>query len=79
LLGKGRTDPRLSIAKSAYEAAKGRTPSPIVTEWDEFKHPRLRADPRRACPDPRSSSMVATSSTSPKLREIGFRAFGIGK
>src|ERR1051326_6636595 len=37
VLGKGKTDPRLTIAKSAYEAAEGAHAVAIVTEWDEFK------------------------------------------
>ena len=78
VLGKGQTSPRLSVATSAYEAAKGAHALAIVTEWDEFKtldyakifngmlKPAFIFDGR---------NIVDLA----KLREIGFRAHGIGR
>ena len=46
VLGKGVDNPRLVIAKSAYEAASGAHALAVVTEWDEFKqldYPRIFA------------------------------------
>ena len=37
VLGKGQTNPRLTVASTAYEAAAGSHALAIVTEWDEFK------------------------------------------
>ena len=37
VLGKGKDDPRLTVAKSAYEAADGAHAIAVVTDWDEFK------------------------------------------
>jgi UDPglucose 6-dehydrogenase len=37
VLGKGVQEPRLSVAKDAYEACKGAHVVAVVTEWDEFK------------------------------------------
>lgn len=78
VLGAGQTDSRLSVVDSAYEAADGAHAIAIVTEWDEFKHLDF--------------ARIYTSMTKPaflfdgrnivdlaKLREIGFRAFGVGR
>jgi UDPglucose 6-dehydrogenase len=76
--GKGNTEPRLSVATSAYEAAAGAHAIAVVTEWDEFKtldfariqtemkHPAFLFDGRNILDLPR-------------LRALGFRAHGIGK
>ena len=37
VLGKGVDNPRLTVAKDAYEATAGAHAIAIVTEWDEFK------------------------------------------
>jgi len=78
VLGAGGENRRLSVAKSADEAAEGAHAVAIVTEWDEFK----RLD----------YSKIFAAMTKPaflfdgrnildleKIREIGFRAFGIGR
>ncbi|QYM80404.1 UDP-glucose 6-dehydrogenase [Horticoccus luteus] len=69
---------RLSVAQSAYEAAKGAHAIAIVTEWDEFKtldygkiHEAM-AKPAFIF-DGRNILDLA------KLTAIGFRAHGIGK
>ena len=78
VLGKGQTNPRLSVAKSAYEACQGAHAVAIVTEWDEFKtldyaaifegmqKPAFLFDGR---------NIVDLAS----LRALGFRAHGIGR
>ncbi|HEU5079381.1 MAG TPA: UDP-glucose 6-dehydrogenase [Opitutaceae bacterium] len=78
VLGKGCTNPRLSVAKTPFEAAAGAHAIAVVTEWDEFKtldYQKLYASmPKPACIfDGRNILDLA------KLRDIGFRAFGIGK
>ena len=78
VLGKGQTNPRLSVASSAYEACQGAHAVAIVTEWDEFKtldyakvfegmqKPAFLFDGR---------NIVDLAA----LRDIGFRAHGIGR
>jgi UDPglucose 6-dehydrogenase len=77
-LGKGNTNARLTVAKSAYEACQGAHAIAVVTEWDEFKtldyakiyegmmKPAFLFDGR---------NIVDLA----KLRAIGFRASGIGR
>ncbi len=77
-LGKGVENPRLTIAKDAYEACAGAHAIAIVTEWDEFKTLDF-AKIYAAMPKPaflfdgRNIVDLAT------LRKIGFKASGIGK
>ncbi|AKC81877.1 UDP-glucose 6-dehydrogenase [Verrucomicrobia bacterium IMCC26134] len=77
--GKGVTpNPRLSVASSAIEACAGAHAIAIVTEWDEFKtldYAKIFAGMQKPAFifDGRNITNLA------KLREIGFRAFGIGK
>jgi UDPglucose 6-dehydrogenase len=78
VLGKGQTNARLTVVSSAEEAAKDAHAIAIVTEWDEFKtldyakifdgmhKPAFLFDGR---------NIVDLSA----LREIGFRAYGIGR
>jgi UDPglucose 6-dehydrogenase len=78
VLGTGKEDPRLTVAKDAYEAAKGAHGIAIVTEWDEFKtldYARIFASMvKPACLfDGRNILDLAA------LRELGFRAHGVGK
>ncbi len=76
--GSSVANPRLTVAKDAYEACAGAHAIAIVTEWDEFRtldYARIFAGmPKPACLfDGRNIvDLVA-------LRKIGFRAFGIGK
>lgn len=77
-LGKGVENPRLTVAKDAYEACAGAHAVAIVTEWDEFKNldyaKIFAAMPKPAFLfDGRNIVDVAA------LRKIGFRASGIGK
>ncbi len=78
ILGAGKEDPRLTIVTDPYEAAVSAHAVAIVTEWDEFK----KLDYKK----------IFASMTKPaaifdgrnildleKLKELGFRAFGIGK
>ena len=78
VLGKGQSNPRLSVATSAYEACQGAHAVAIVTEWDEFKtldyakvfegmqKPAFLFDGR---------NIVDLAA----LRTLGFRAHGIGR
>jgi UDPglucose 6-dehydrogenase len=77
-LGKGQSNPRLTVANDAYAACAGAHAIAIVTEWDEFKSldfARIHAGmPKPACLfDGRNILDLAA------LRQIGFKAFGIGK
>jgi UDPglucose 6-dehydrogenase len=71
-------DSRLTIAQSAYEAAEGAHAIAIVTEWDEFKkldYAKIFA----AMHKPASSFDGRNIVDLGKLRELGFRAHGIGR
>jgi UDPglucose 6-dehydrogenase len=78
VLGKGKEDPRLTVAKSAYEAAEGAHAIAVVTEWDEFKkldYAKIFAAMQKPAFlfDGRNIIDLA------KLRQLGFRTYGIGK
>jgi UDPglucose 6-dehydrogenase len=78
VLGKGRDDPRLTIAKSAYEATEGAHAVAIVTEWDEFKkldYAKVFAGMQKPAFIFDGRNIVELA----KLREIGFRTYAIGK
>ncbi len=78
VLGKGGTSPRLTIVQSAYEAAQGAHAIAIVTEWDEFKtldYAKIYA----SMPKPAFLFDGRNIVDLPKLRALGFRAYGIGK
>ena len=78
VLGKGCTNARLSVAKTAYEAAAGAHAIAVVTEWDEFKtldFEKIYA----SMPKPAFLFDGRNIIDLAKLRTIGFRAFGIGK
>jgi len=78
VLGAGVTNPRLTVAGSALEAATGAHALAVVTEWSEFrmldfeKIYELMAKPAFVF-DGRNILDL------PKLTAIGFRAHGIGK
>jgi UDPglucose 6-dehydrogenase len=78
VLGKGQTNSRLRIATSAYEAAEGAHAIAVVTEWDEFKaldFEKILAGMHKPAFifDGRNILDLA------KLRNLGFRAHGIGR
>lgn len=78
VLGKGGTNPRLSVAQSAYEACAGAHAIAVVTEWDEFK----KLDYQKifdAMPKPAFVFDGRNILNLDALRKIGFRATGIGK
>jgi len=78
VLGKGGTNPRLTVAKSAYEACAGAHAIAVVTEWDEFK----KLDYQKifdAMPKPAFVFDGRNILNLDALRKIGFRATGIGK
>ncbi len=79
VLGKGAaSDPRLAVASSAYEAARGAHALIVATEWDEFK----TLDFRKIFEDMQQPAFIFDGRNIldlPKLREIGFRASGIGR
>jgi UDPglucose 6-dehydrogenase len=78
VLGKGKDDPRLTVAKTAYEAADGAHAIAVVTEWDEFKkldYGKMLAAMHKPAFifDGRNILDLA------KLEAMGFRTYGIGK
>jgi len=78
LFGTGPENPRLTVAKSAAEAADGAHAVAILTEWDEFKHLDYKTIFQRMVKpafifDGRNILDLTA------LREIGFHARGIGK
>lgn len=78
VLGKGCSDPHLTIAHSAYEACAGAHAIAIVTEWDEFKkldYEKIYA----AMPKPAFLFDGRNIVDLAALRQIGFRTHGIGK
>jgi UDPglucose 6-dehydrogenase len=78
VLGKGVDNPLLTVAKDAYEAAKGAHALAVATEWDEFK----TLDFTRiyeAMSKPAFLFDGRNVLDLEKLRAIGFRASGIGK
>ena len=78
VLGKGVENARLVIAKNAYEAADGAHALAVVTEWDEFKsldYVKIFA----AMQQPAFVFDGRNILDLPRLRQIGFRASGIGK
>jgi len=78
LFGSSSADPRLTQAKSAYEAAEGAHGLAVITEWDEFKtldYAKIYA----AMAKPAFIFDGRNILDLTKLRQIGFRAFGIGK
>jgi len=77
-LGKGVENPRLTVAKDAYEAAAGAHAIAIVTEWDEFKTLDY-AEIYAAMPKPAFLFDGRNIVDLAALRKIGFRASGIGK
>ncbi len=77
-LGKGVDNPRLTVAKDAYEACAGAHAIAIVTEWDEFRtldYARIFA----AMPKPAFLFDGRNVVDLAVLRKIGFKASGIGK
>ncbi len=77
-LGKGVENPRLTVAKDAYEACAGAHAIAIVTEWDEFKtldYAKIFA----GMPKPAFLFDGRNVVDLAALRKIGFRASGIGK
>ena len=77
-LGKGVENPRLTVAKDAYEACAGAHAIAVVTEWDEFKtldYAKIYA----GMPKPAFLFDGRNIVDLEALRKIGFRAVGIGK
>jgi UDPglucose 6-dehydrogenase len=78
VLGADATEPRLTIASSAMEAADGAHAIAIVTEWDEFK----TLDYAKIFSAMQKPAFLFDGRNILNLREIealGFRAYGIGK
>jgi UDPglucose 6-dehydrogenase len=78
VLGSNPDDPRLTVAKSAYEAAEGAHALAIATEWDEFKQIDFKKI-HAAMAKPASIFDGRNILDLPALRALGFKAFGIGK
>jgi UDPglucose 6-dehydrogenase len=78
VLGPGIDNPRLTVAKTAYEAAEGAHTLAVATEWDEFKkldYARIHASMAK----PATLFDGRNLLDLPALRALGFKAFGIGK
>jgi UDPglucose 6-dehydrogenase len=78
VLGSGNADARLTVARSAYEAAAGAHVVAVVTEWDEFKtldYARIFESMAK----PATLFDGRNILDLPALRALGFRAHGIGK
>ena len=78
VLGKGVENPLLTVASSAYEAAKGAHAIAIATEWDEFKALDYARIHESMC-KPAFLFDGRNILDLKKLKEIGFRVAGIGK
>jgi len=78
VLGAGQVNPRLIVAKSALEAAQGAHALAIVTEWDEFKTLDY-AKIYEGMMKPAFLFDGRNITDLGRLREMGFRASGIGK
>jgi UDPglucose 6-dehydrogenase len=79
IFGKGvAPNPRLSVAGSAMEACSGAHAIAIVTEWDQFKSLDYHSI-YATMPKPAFLFDGRNVVDLPALREIGFRAYGIGK
>ncbi len=76
--GQEAQNPRLTIEHSAYEACAGAHAVAIVTEWDEFKQLDYRKI-YEAMPKPAFLFDGRNIVDLAALRQIGFRAHGIGK
>ncbi|HEY9250442.1 MAG TPA: UDP-glucose 6-dehydrogenase [Rariglobus sp.] len=77
-LGKGQTNARLTVARSAYEAAEGAHAIAIVTEWDEFKtldYAKIFAGMQKPAFVFDGRNIIDLA----KLRTLGFRVHGIGR
>ena len=69
---------RLNVGREPYAACAGAHAVAIVTEWDEFKtldYARILA----AMPKPACLFDGRNIVDLPALRQLGFKAFGIGK
>jgi UDPglucose 6-dehydrogenase len=78
VLGAGVKNPKLTVAKSAMEAATGADAVAVLTEWDEFK----TADFRAVFDTMRKPAFLFDGRNildEAALRAIGFRAQGIGR
>ena len=78
VLGKGKEDARLTVAKSAYEAADGAHAIAVVTEWDEFK----KLDYAKILGTMHKPAFIFDGRNIldlTKLTALGFRTYGIGK
>jgi UDPglucose 6-dehydrogenase len=78
VLGKGQSNPRLTVAPSAYAAAEGAHAIAIVTEWDEFKtldYAKVFAGMQKPAFLFDGRNIVDLAA----LHALGFRAHGIGR
>lgn len=78
VLGKGQSNPRLSVATSAYEACHGAHAVAIVTEWDELKkldYTKIFEGMQKPAFLFDGRNIVDLAA----LRALGFRAHGIGR
>jgi UDPglucose 6-dehydrogenase len=78
VLGKDGDSPLLTVAANAYDAARGAHALAVATEWDEFKSLDF-ARIYEAMSKPAFIFDGRNILDLHRLREIGFRASGIGK
>ena len=78
VLGRGKSDARLTVVDDPYDAANGAHAVAIVTEWDEFKHldyARIYASMAKPAAIFDGRNILDLAS----MKAIGFRAYGVGK
>lgn len=78
VLGSDKTDSRLTVAGSAYEAMADAHAIAVVTEWDEFR----ALDFEKVYGAMHKPAFIFDGRNlldHPKLRAIGFRTYGIGR
>jgi UDPglucose 6-dehydrogenase len=78
ILGSGPDEPRLVVARTAYEAAQGAHALAVLTEWDEFKALDF-AQIYAAMAKPASVFDGRNILDLAKLAALGFRTYGIGR
>ena len=78
MLGPGKDDPRLVVAKSAAEAADGAHALAVLTEWDEFKTLDFPAI-YRGMQKPAFVFDGRNILPREEMQKIGFEVFAIGK
>jgi len=77
-LADGKPNPAVTICRDPYEALQGAQGAAVLTEWDEFKQLDFGLIYQRMI-KPAVIFDGRNILDLPRLRELGFRAHGIGK